>query len=143
MGYAICAHVVAACKAFDRGLLGKVSIRNYVYRSKRGPKPTANPRLQYMLENQPNEVIGGVQLPESSESSKRKTSDEDQMPAPKERRGRKPLNEEKGKTNEIPMTEQIPKKRGRPPLSEEEKAARRMNKGGRPKKAGKALSIDD
>jgi hypothetical protein len=50
LAYAICAHIVAACKIFDRQLNGAKTFRNYVYRSKRGAKPKAQPAAQYLLQ---------------------------------------------------------------------------------------------
>jgi hypothetical protein len=110
LAYAICSHVVAACKLYGRQLNGCMASRNYIYRSKRGPKPKANPVGQFLLS-----------VPVQSE--KRTADDENQeIQSAKKPRTSNSINDE------LIVAEPVKKTRGRPRLTSAQKAARESAK---------------
>ena len=163
LAYAMCAHLVAACRVFGKTLLCARSTRGYVYRSKRGPKPKANPKLQYLLsatETQVNSTNAEIESsneilvdscadPDSCVSRKRREDDieeNEEAQRPEKRR------REDGYQDE---SRPVKRGRGRPKLSDSVKIARaaererlakcedtRKTKCGRKPKATKALNLD-
>lgn len=65
MAYAMCSHLVIGSKLFDRPLCGTLGARGYVYRSKRGAKPKANPDHQYLLTQPIEQPADDIQEPAS------------------------------------------------------------------------------
>lgn len=65
MAYAMCSHLVRGSKLFDRPLCGTLGARGYVYRSKRGAKPKANPDHQYLLTQPIEQPADDIQEPAS------------------------------------------------------------------------------
>jgi hypothetical protein len=158
----MCAHLVAACRVFGKTLLCVKSTRGYIYRSKRGPKPKANPKLQYLLSatetpvysnnaeiESSNEILtDSCADPDSCASRKRRREDDieenEEAPIP-EKRGREDGDQDESRP--------VKRGRGRPKLSDSVKKARvaerlakgednRKTKCGRKPKATKALNLD-
>lgn len=132
LAYAICAHVVVACKIYEHDLYSSITTRPYTTRSKRGKKPKQAPAIQYLqVPSVPEAPIEPLLLvPTASEkpklSAKRTRVDDDVDENPK------------------------PKKRGPKLMSEEERARRQASKKqeavakrpvARPPKAAKALEV--
>lgn len=128
MAYAVCSHIVAACRKYNRELNGCKAQRSYVYRSKRGAKPKPNHASQYLL----SVPVGNKRALEVDVESEEQTT-------------------KKQKTcssvvdGDVVGGCVIKKKRGKPKLSEAEKIQRASTKKkvGRPKKATPALNFDD
>ena len=114
----ICAHLVQACKLFDREINGYKMNRNYVYRTKRGPKPKANHAAIYLISED--------NLSLASQSSETQSSEINgqlsviQVPLVERQYSESIISS--GDMNDIVTVNK--RKKGRPPLTENEKAAR-------------------
>jgi hypothetical protein len=134
LAYAVCAHIVAACRKYDRELNGCKAQSNYVYRSKRGAKPKPNHASQYLL----SVPVGNKRALEVDVESEEQTT-----------KKQKTCSSVVGGGNvvggDVAGGCVIKKRRGRPKLSEVEKIQRASTKKkvGRPKKATPALNFDD
>lgn len=143
LAYAICAHVVAACKNFDREVSSRMS-KGFIYRSRRGPKPRAKPASQYLRQETQKRLLEEIE------------SDGESVPL---RLSPSPKRTKEVESNEIELKEDAPKllfvkaRRGRPKLNEAQKAANKAvrlaaksdeppKKRGRKPLAKKALVVD-
>lgn len=117
----------------DRQFNGIKATRNYIYRSKRGPKPTAVPMSQYLLP-QPivqqditeEAVMANIQVEEEVDEDEENIAPTALIPAKKRGRGRPKMTDE----------EKLARKEAR----NQDKATK--NKGGRKALAAPALSTD-
>ena len=138
LAYAMCAHVVAACRFFGKALNTRLTKRNYVYRSKRGrtAKTTANPAKQYKRARL-DAAVADTQAQAQVSTQLEEKEDCELV----------------GTQSEPPLLLQVKRGRGRPRLTEAQKEERKKerkkeerkkegNKKGRRKKAGLALTDD-
>lgn len=154
LAYAMCAHLVAACRVFGKTLLCAKSTRGYVYRSKRGPKPKANPKLQYLLSATETQVYStNAEIESSNEILVDSCADPDSCVSRKRRRENDIEENEEAQRPEKDESRPVKRGRGRPKLSDSVKKARaaerlakgedtRKTKCGRKPKATKALNLD-
>lgn len=139
----MCAHLCRAAKIFGRDLLTKKTTRRYVYRTKRGAKPLAEPSKQYLRTNPINIDTG------------KRTRDESSASEDEHQEEQAPILTKKRKIETRASTKTDPKK----PISPKQSPRKQRNVGnlaksvsaakitpkrprGRPRKVGKALEND-